>query len=86
MKRKRLKALSDVLLKVWSSVAEQPIDEEDTRKVSSNFWLDVIAKLEILHNDNTNPTLATALNGIAKLSVNLGFSIKVVPCFIRALL
>ena len=66
------------MLKEWSSVAERPIDEEDTRKVSPNFWLDVTAKLEILHNDNTNITIASALNGIGKLYVNLGFSIKVV--------
>lgn len=76
----------DALLKEWSSRAEQLIDEENDTEGAIKFLEDVIAKLESLHNADTNLTLAAALNDIGKLYASLGFSIKADSCFTRALL
>lgn len=76
----------DALLNEWSSRAEQLIDKENDTEGAIKLLEDVIAKLESLHNAETNLTLAAALNDIGKLYANLGFSIKADSCFTRALL
>jgi len=76
----------DVLLQEWSSRFEELIDEENNTEGAIKLLEDVIAKLESLHNADTNLTLATALNDVGKLYANLGFSNKADSCLTRALL